>query len=93
MLTPVQCLSEIDTSIPNATRRFHVNDELLGIDIGQVAMAKTFTGNIVSSNGDEEEHRLVELFVGGGFYAVTLLTNELESQLFNWTTAYGRKGD
>ena len=95
MLTPIQCLSEIASSIPNAVPRFHIlDDEICGIDLDKVLGAKSFKGIVVPSDGKQEcLQRMVELYLEGGFHETTILTKQLETQLFHWTSEYGCAGE
>lgn len=97
MLTQVQCLSEIGTQIPNNQRRFHVENELMGIDPSKVVVARTFTGNLllpVDGKGleTEVEQKLIELYYEGGVYTTTVLTDELKGLLFKETKEVSTKG-
>ncbi len=48
MLMQVENLQEIVSSVPNSKRRFHIVDDLMGIDPSQAIGAKTFTGTVLS---------------------------------------------
>ena len=87
MLTPVQCLNEIVSAVPNAERRFHVENELMGLDPAKAIAAQSFKGKIlVSEEGQdyetEKECRFIEVFFEGGVHITTMLTDGIKDKLF-----------
>lgn len=87
MLTQIQCLNEIETSIPESPRRFHVENELMGINQAKVILARTFTGILmIPMAGQELETRmeqiLMDIWLEGGIKVTTMFNNELKELLF-----------
>lgn len=87
MLTPIQCLNEIVSVVPNSERRFHVENELMGLDPEKAIAAQSFKGKLlVSEDGQdyetETECRFIEVFYEGGVHITTVLTEELKELLF-----------
>ena len=87
MLMQVECLEEMISSVPNAKRRFHVIDEIMGIDPHSAIGARTFTGTILAGKIDQDFEKespchMVDLFYQGGFSVTTILTDELMEVLF-----------
>lgn len=87
MLMQVEYVEEIASSVPNAKRRFHVMNELVGIDPHETVAAKTFQGSIMAGKVDQDFEtespcHMVDLFLKGGFRITTIINDELMNVLF-----------
>ena len=87
MLMQVECLEEIVSSVPNSKRRFHVTNEIVGIDPNETIAARTFQGTVLAGKVDqnfetESPCHMVDVFYQGGFCVTTILTDELMGVLF-----------
>lgn len=94
MLTQIQCLEEIVTCIPNSKRRFHIVNELMGIDLDKSIGARTFDGVVlVAKSGQdyesETDYKMVEVFYPGGTTITTIFDNDINRLLFG----FGRNDD
>ena len=87
MLTPITCLKEIVSTVPNMPRQFQIDEEeLMGIDPTKAIAARTFTGVLLKSDDDSitdgELCKFIEVFYEGGVNITTLMSDELKKQLF-----------
>lgn len=87
MLTPITCLKEIISVVPDRPRQFQIDEEeLMGIDPTKAIAARTFTGVLLKSNDDSstdgELCKFIEVFYEAGVNITTLLSEELKKQLF-----------
>ena len=87
MLTPITCLKEIVSTVPDMPRQFQIDEEeLMGIDPTKAIAARTFAGVLLKSNDDTstdgELCKFIEVFYEGGVNITTLMSDELKKQLF-----------
>lgn len=87
MLIQVENLQEIVSSVPNSKRRFHIADDVMGIDPGRAIGAKTFTGTVLSGKEGqdfetESETKMVDVFYPCGITITTIVTDDLMARLF-----------
>ena len=87
MLTPITCLKEIVSAVPDTPRQFQIDkEELMGIDPTKAIAARTFAGVLLKSDDDSrtdgELCKFIEVFYEGGVHITTVLTDELKELLF-----------
>ena len=87
MLTPITCLKEIVSAVPDTLRQFQIDEEeLMGIDPTKAIAARTFAGVLLKSDDDSrtdgELCKFIEVFYEGGVNITTLMSEELKKQLF-----------
>ena len=89
MLTPITCLNEIVSVVPDTPRQFQiVENETMGIDPDKAIAARTFTGILLKKPIDDDQQtdgascKFIEVFYEGGVNITTLFTEELQKQLF-----------